>query len=532
MSQTNPLLKNPKLLLLDLAQKNELPEVLDTIVDTLAQSKQVALVRIWLKRPGQGCDTCLMNQECQERSTCLHLVSSAGKSIHNKNKYTSTNGAFRRFPLGVRKVGKIASSGKAIEASHIKGNANWMADPEWFKAENIKAFSGQPLLFKGQILGVLALFSRSPFNKDDLTWLKTIANHAASAIANAEAWQEIQTLKELLVRENQGLKIEVKESSHLDTMIGHSSAFNMVREQIELVAKTDTSVLISGESGTGKELIAREIHKQSRRGHLALIKVNCAAIPKELFESEFFGHTKGSFTGAIRDRLGRFELAHGGTLFLDEVGEIPLELQSKLLRVIQEGELEKVGDDKTKQVDVRIICATNKNLLEACEENKFRKDLYYRLNVFPINVPPLRDRTEDILNLAQHFLEKLSRKLGKSNIHFSQENLKELTQYSWPGNIRELQHIIERALITVKDKQLKLDIKIDKRALHKKSMQLDTNGKSIMTYPELRALEIENITQALQNSNNKIYGKGGAAERLQIKPTTLCSKIKSLNIRM
>ncbi|TWT80399.1 Formate hydrogenlyase transcriptional activator [Planctomycetes bacterium CA13] len=253
-------------------------------------------------------------------------------------------------------------------------------------------------------------------------------NLVASAIAGAEAWDEIESLRDRLALENDYLQEQLRGES-FGEMIGQSAALQTVAQQISLVAPTDSNVLVTGETGTGKELVAREIHERSARGQRPLIKVNCAAIPRELYESEFFGHTKGSFTGAVRDRIGRFELADGGTLFLDEIGETPLDLQSKLLRVLQEGELERVGEERTRKVDVRIIAATNRNLKAEAESGAFRLDLYYRLSVFPIELPPLRKRKEDIGLLAEHVLSNLGRRFGKKVPRLSQANVAQLEQY-------------------------------------------------------------------------------------------------------
>src|ERR1051325_5794206 len=265
------------------------------------------------------------------------------------------------------------------------------------------------------------------------------------------------------IKERKSLEFE-NEYLHEETrgnyrdIIGESPALKKVLAQIEMVAPTNASVLILGESGTGKELVARAIHDRSPRKTAALVRVNCASVPRELFESEFFGHVRGAFTGAVKDRVGRFELAHGGTLFLDEIGEVPLELQSKLLRVLQEGQFEKVGEERTRTVDVRIIAATNRDLESELKAGRFREDLYYRLSVFPIELPPLRDRTEDIPKLARHFLEQSARKLGVNMPHLTSANLTQLQSYDWPGNVRELQNVIERAVIRARNGQLDLGL--------------------------------------------------------------------------
>src|SRR5436190_14208867 len=258
-------------------------------------------------------------------------------------------------------------------------------------------------------------------------------------------------IRQKLERENEYLREREEETRALGEIIGRSPQIRQISEQIAVVAPTPATVLILGESGTGKELVAREIHKASSRRDGPMVRVNCAAVPRDLFESEFFGHVKGAFTGALRDRVGRFELAHGGTLFLDEVSEIPIELQSKLLRAIQEGEYERVGSDKTLKTDVRLVAATNRNLIDDVRKGKFREDLYYRLHVFPIELAPLRDRKSDIPLLAAHFLERACKEFNKPLPLMSPEAIAALKAYDWPGNVRELQNVVERAVITTRD---------------------------------------------------------------------------------
>jgi len=296
------------------------------------------------------------------------------------------------------------------------------------------------------------------------------------------------------------------------------------------VAATDATVLILGETGTGKEVIARSIHRTSRRHNKPLIKVNCAAIPATLIESELFGHEAGAFTGATKKRDGRFAMAHGGTIFLDEVGELPLDLQSKLLRVLQEGEFEPVGSSQTRKVDVRVLAATNRDLQRAIGEGKFREDLYYRLNVFPIELPPLRERRGDIGALAGAFVEKFAKSLGRTIEPLSADCIRRLEAYRWPGNVRELQNIIERAVITARDGKLNLD-----RALPESIGVIAAAGgeaaaKRVLTAKELEDLERGNIVVALEASDWKVAGANGAATLLGIKPTTLSSRMKALGI--
>jgi transcriptional regulator with GAF, ATPase, and Fis domain len=292
--------------------------------------------------------------------------------------------------------------------------------------------------------------------------------------------------------------------------------------------------MILGESGVGKELVARAIHAKSPRAEAPLVKVNCASIPKELFESEFFGHVKGAFTGASRDRIGRFQLADGGTLFLDEIGEIPIELQGKLLRVLQEGEFERVGDDLTRSVDVRVVAATNRNLEELMMEGAFREDLYYRLSVFPIEVPPLRKRREDIVQLAQHFLEQTCKDFGRAPMKLTWNQAEQIQRYDWPGNVRELKNVIERAVILSKGKTLRLDLSLPENTLAVASPGEAGNSSGeqvVFTEMQMKEKQKTNILSALKLSDWRVSGDLGAARLLDVKPTTLTDRMKAFGIK-
>jgi transcriptional regulator with GAF, ATPase, and Fis domain len=379
------------------------------------------------------------------------------------------------------------------------------------------------------VLGVLALFSRARPGDSCFEWLRMIADHLAAAIAIARALEEIEALKQRLEQENEYLREEVTQAAAFGDLIGQSPSLQAVTRQIELVAPTNSAVLILGESGTGKEVVAREIHRHSQRANRPLIKVNCAAVPRELYESEFFGHAKGAFTGALRDRAGRFELADGGTLFLDEIGEIPLDLQAKLLRVLQEGEIERIGEERTRRIDVRVIAATNRNLRAEAESGRFRQDLFYRLSVFPMELPPLRKRAEDIPQLAEHFLARFARQLGRPIPRLTLANVQELQRYQWPGNVRELQHALERACIVATDGRLRFEFAKDQPRRKETSSDVVTTQR-VMTELEVREFEANNIRAALLASKGKIYGADGAAARLGMKPTTLASRIKALGV--
>ncbi|WP_207478908.1 sigma 54-interacting transcriptional regulator [Arenibaculum pallidiluteum] len=345
------------------------------------------------------------------------------------------------------------------------------------------------------------------------------------------ALAEVDRLRERLELENAYLQEEIRLSGNHRGIIGRSAAVQKILQQVELVAPTDASVLVTGESGTGKELIARAIHEASQRSGRPLIRVNCAAIPRELFESEFFGHARGAFTGALRDRVGRFELADGGTLFLDEVGEIPLDLQGKLLRVLQEGQFERVGEERTRKVDVRIVAATNRDLRQEVERGRFRRDLYFRLNVFPIESPPLRERPEDIPLLAVHFMRDAERKLNTGALTLSEGEMRKLTAYAWPGNVRELQNLIERAAILARQGRMRVDVPASAGVIAPASgAATQIHPAGIETEQERRARERANILAALEAAGGKVSGPGGAAALLGLRPTTLASRIRALGI--
>lgn len=521
-------------LLLEMAQEHAVDPLLKMIVGQLANRPHVAMARIWLIKEG-GCPCPAKEPTCDENAKCLHLMASRGKSLADEHAdWSRLDGEFSRFPLGARKVGLVAATGKAVEVNDIGKGSKWIARPEWARREGILGFGGQPLLYRAEVLGVLAVFTRIRLKHEELDWLRMIADHAATAIANARAFEKIQRLQEQLELECSYLREEVKEARSFGDIVGESDALKSVLEQVELVAPTDANVIVLGESGTGKELVAREIHKRSLRCDRPLIKVNCASISKELFESEFFGHVKGAFSGALRDRAGRFGAADGGTLFLDEVGEIPIDLQSKLLRVLQDGQYERVGEDVTRQVDVRIIAATNRNLRQDVEEGRFRQDLYYRLSAFPIEVAPLRRRKVDIPLLAEHFLGSIQRRGNRMLPRLSTSNLKQLEDYDWPGNVRELQNVIERAVITSQGGPLHF-VFPEESCLTDSTKAVAVgvwrdDVQEVVPESEMKRRERQNIEVALKKSNGKIYGEGGAAQLLGIKPTTLCSRMRKMNI--
>jgi transcriptional regulator with GAF, ATPase, and Fis domain len=356
------------------------------------------------------------------------------------------------------------------------------------------------------------------------------ASRSIEEVKQAKAQLEQQLdIRQKLERENAYLREE--ETRALGEIIGRSPQIRHLSEQVDVVAPTTATVLILGESGTGKELVAREIHRASSRRDGPMVRVNCAAVPRDLFESEFFGHVKGAFTGALRDRVGRFELAHGGTLFLDEVSEIPIELQSKLLRAIQEGEFERVGSGKTMKTDVRLVAATNRSLIEEVRKGKFREDLYYRLNVFPIALAPLRERKSDIPLLAAHFLERACKEFNKPIALMSGASLAALKAYDWPGNVRELQNVVERAVIASRESPISFELPSTRDVRQTSERPGITVAAQVRTHEELRDAERDNLLVALNKTRWKVYGRGGAAELLGLKPGTLAARMKKLGLR-
>jgi formate hydrogenlyase transcriptional activator len=390
-------------------------------------------------------------------------------------------------------------------------------------AEGVKALCSVPLLSYDRALGALNVgrTGDNMFTAEDVELLSQVAHQIAIAVENALVHKEVQGLKERLAREKFYLEDEIKTEYNFEEIIGDSAALRQVLKQIEVVAPTDSTVLVMGETGTGKELIARAIHDRSSRRERTFIKMNCAAIPTGLLESELFGHERGAFTGAIAQRVGRFELADGGTLFLDEVGDIPLELQSKLLRVLQEQEFERLGSTKTIKVNVRLVAATNRDLARMVDERQFRSDLYYRLNVFPLTVPALRDRREDIPLLVRHFAQKFAQRMNRTIDSISNEQMATLSQYDWPGNVRELENLIERAVILSQGSELRVPLE---------KLQPTKPSQASESLPTLEAAERDHIVRALQASNWVIGGSSGAAAKLGMKRTTLQSKIQKLGI--
>jgi len=402
--------------------------------------------------------------------------------------------------------------------------------------EGLQAVCHLPLIGKNRTLGALSLARREdvPFTSDDVEFLTQVANQVAIAVENALAYGQIAELKDRLAQEKVYLEDEIRSELKFEEIIGKSAVLRNVLSQIETVAPTDSTVLIYGDTGTGKELVARALHNLSSRATNAFVKLNCAAIPTGLLESELFGHERGAFTGAIAQRIGRFELAHNGTVFLDEIGEIPLELQPKLLRVLQEREFERLGGTRTIRSDARLIAATNRDLSAMVEEQKFRQDLFYRLNVFPIRVPPLRERTEDIPLLVRHFVQQFSRRMNKHIDSIASETMRALVRYDWPGNIRELQNVIERAVILSTGTALAVSLAdLQSRvepAMRRVKAPEPVNGSDMRGI--LDETERVQILHALDQARGIVSGPDGAAALLGMKRSTLQSRMLKLGIRV
>lgn len=411
---------------------------------------------------------------------------------------------------------------RPLVLNHVHEEGRPFEIPAQLVTQGVRSACRIPLLGRSQVLGTLNLASlhENAFSEDDVKLLSQVANQVALALNNTLSFRQLAEQKEKLALEKQYLEGEIRSRGSFGEIVGESVALREVLQQVETVAPTDSTVLILGETGTGKELIARAIHDLSRRRDKTFITVNCSALPSGLLESELFGHEKGAFTGAVARKIGRLELAHRGTIFLDEVGDIPLDLQPKLLRALQEKQFERLGSAQTITVDVRLIAATNRDLESMVEDGRFRSDLYYRLNVFPISLPPLRDRVEDITLLVRHFVERYSRQMGKSIESIPPEALQALSRYSWPGNVRELEHLIERAVVLTAGPILRVP------PLGGKLERKPDPGPS----ETLARAERDHILRVLRETNGIISGPRGAAARLGLKRTTLASKMHRLGI--
>ncbi|HXY14535.1 MAG TPA: sigma 54-interacting transcriptional regulator [Terriglobales bacterium] len=458
-------------------------------------------------------------------AAAIMLADAEGKYLQvHALDYPDSRGLFTEgasVPIEGSMPGESFKTGKPLVVNRL--NPSEMP-PEMYKkasAEGLNSFCDVPLMSKNRLLGVLALAWReeNAFDEDQLPFLIQVANQLAIGVENALAYREIGELKDRLAQEKLYLEDEIRGEMDFEGVVGQSSALRHVLNLVETVAPSDSTVLLLGETGTGKELIARAIHDRSRRKDRTFVKLNCAAIPTGLLESELFGHERGAFTGAISQKIGRLELADRGSLFLDEVGDIPIEIQPKLLRALQEREFERLGGTVTKKVDVRLVAATNRDLEKMIENREFRSDLYYRLNVFPIRIPPLRERPEDIPLLVRYFVQKYARRMEKEIESIPAAAMRKLTAWHWPGNIRELENFIERSVILTHTPALQVPVG-----------ELVGNGKAAPAESTRAAGEREDIMRILKETNGRVSGPNGAATRMGLKRTTLISRMKKLGI--
>jgi formate hydrogenlyase transcriptional activator len=423
-------------------------------------------------------------------------------------------------PIEGSVIGAVFKAGKSIVLD-LRSEQLAPGVSSEVRAEALESGCALPLISRGRTLGVLTLGSRveNSIRPEDVDFLLRAAGQLAIAIDNHLAYREIAELKDKLAQEKLYLEDEIRGELDFEGIVGQSSALRHVLNLVETVAPSDSTVLLLGETGTGKELIARAIHERSRRRDRTFVKLNCAAIPTGLLESELFGHERGAFTGAIAQKIGRLELADRGTLFLDEVGDIPIEIQPKLLRALQEREFERLGNNRTKRVDVRLVAATNRDLEKMMEDREFRSDLYYRLNVFPIRIPPLRERPEDIPLLVRYFTQKYGRRMQKQIDSVPAKAMKKFSTWHWPGNIRELENFIERSVILTRGTALQAPI-----------AELGHNGGHVPVVDTREANERDEIVRFLKMTNGRVAGPDGAAAKMDVKRTTLISRMKRLGI--
>jgi formate hydrogenlyase transcriptional activator len=487
-------------------------DMTNTLVSNLEPRDLLRAISVSI-RQDMHCDVVGVWLPDQERRQLRQLVMDFpdGKGMVKEGLLRPIEGSF---------VGSAFKTGKAVMATL----ADFTKDPTSGDAahgEGIQSGLALPLISRNQTLGVMTLASRAEksFSQGDVDFLVRAAGQVAIAIENALAYREIAELKDKLAQEKLYLEEEIRSTSDFEGIIGQSSALRQALQLAETVATSDSTVLLLGETGTGKELVARAIHERSRRNARTFVELNCAAIPTGLLESELFGHERGAFTGAVTQKIGRLEMADQGTLFLDEVGDIPLELQPKLLRVLQDREFERLGSTRTTKVDIRLIAATNRELDRMIEEKQFRSDLYYRLNVFPIRLPPLRERPEDIPLLVRYFSQKYARRMQKRIENIPAAALRKLARWHWPGNVRELQNLVERAVILTRSSTLAIGV--------------PELANSSANLPPARARnfdEQDRIVRILRETKGRVGGPDGAAARLGLKRTTLLTRMKKLGI--
>jgi transcriptional regulator with GAF, ATPase, and Fis domain len=514
--------------ILAMAQAEGPASVLSQVVAPLMDHAEIRLARVWFL-DDRDCPVCSgMRHAAPAGSLHLRVSGDRGTTVTSA---AAIDGTCHLIQLsGDSRIAAIAV-GQEPQLSAAVDPIEWGLESTSPAAPEVRGVLGYPLRFRGRVVGVLVCYLHTPPHAGMFEWLSTFAAHAAVAIGQCRAFQEIRRLHHELELERDYLREEAAQVVSVDGIVVESHATRSLLRQVDLVAPTEANVLIQGESGTGKELVARAIHQRSPRSARALVKVNCASVPKELFESEFFGHVRGAFTGAIRDRIGRFQLADRGTLFLDEVGEIPVELQTKLLRVLQEGDFERVGENTTRHANVRVIAATNRDLRAEVDAGRFRLDLFYRLGVFPIQVPPLRERRGDIVALTTQFLRSAGQRLNRGVPRVPQREMAKLLAYDWPGNIRELQHVVERAVILAPSGGVvQFDVTLPV-APSAEELDHETPDRPYRTEHEWRRLERDNLVAALKASGGKVSGARGAAALLGLNPHTLTSRLRALGLK-
>src|SRR3989441_4694978 len=499
----------------------ELAEVLESLIVALKPTSRFDAIAVFViegeyvrlhslhiervgRRPGESVES---------------VIARAAPSVNLASK------AVLKHPLGEHHVSEVASSRKPYVSTDLEFQKRFPEDERLFQF-GVRSYISLPLLKRGEMLGAVDFvsFEKRSFDRGEVQLLQDVSEIVSIAVSNALAFEEINALKEQLQAENRLLQDEIVQRSIFEEIVGSSQSLRNVLAAIDRVAPTDSTVLITGQTGTGKELIAHAIHRRSPRSGRALVKVNCAALPSELIASELFGHEKGAFTGALQQRIGRFETAHSGTIFLDEIGELTQEMQIALLRVLQEKEFERVGGNKTIHTDVRVIAATNRNLEREVADGRFRTDLYYRLNVFPMRVPSLRERADDIPVLVDYFISRFAGRMGKRIRQIEKRTFDAMQQYSWPGNIRELQNVIERGVILAEAEVFRLD---------PGTLPQESQGSAEIAAPAVestREQQKARIEAVLKETRGRIAGPDGAAARLGMPASTLESKIRTLKI--
>ena len=510
----------------ELAATHNLSVVLNSITTALVEHAGAALSRVFLYLSDEECDICRTHGAVftmkSEGKKCLHLAASAGLFNGAAVPDHLIPMTFNTLPVKVARERRAFMSNDVLRelADEIPA-----ANREMLAQMGVVAAGAFPLEYRGELVGVLGMLSRKPFEPRAWELQSIFADQAAMAVKSASLFEQLERYKNRLQVENAYLQSEIRTERGFEEIIGESPALKAVIRKVKQVAGVETTVLLTGETGTGKELIARAIHGLSARKDRPMIKVNCGAIPQGVVESELFGHERGAFTGALQRRIGRFELADKGTLFMDEVGELPLDTQVKLLRVLQEQEFERLGGTRLMKVDVRLIAATNRDLEQEVTAGRFRSDLFFRLNVFPIHVPPLRERPGDIALLVRHFLNHFQRKLAKPLRAVTPESLDQLQRYSWPGNIRELQNVLERACVLSPGPIVEIGDTL--RAPGDAGANNDGGEQGIVTLDESERMHVQ---RALAATSGKIHGPDGAATLLGINGSTLRSRMQKLGI--